>query len=143
MTGSENLFAYGTLRRGMTNEFAALLRRSAVPLGEGRVNGRLYEICRYPGLVLSAIPDEWVRGDVFELDHPGAIWPHLDAYEGCGARDPRPHEFERERVTVQMDSGRQLWAFAYVYRGSIAGRPRIVSGDFLASARNIPREPKE
>ncbi|MCU1263441.1 MAG: hypothetical protein JWO80_6326 [Bryobacterales bacterium] len=143
MAGAENLFAYGTLRHGMTNEFAALLRTSAVLRGEGRVNGRLYEISRYPGLVLCAIPGEWVRGDVFELDNPGAIWPRLDAYEGCGVRDPQPHEFERELVTVQMDSGRQLCAFAYVYRRSIAGKPRIVTGDFLAPTRNIPGEPKE
>lgn len=131
-THNENLFVYGTLRRGSANEPAALLHRSGRFLGHGKVRGRLYLIAAYPGLLPSSGDDHWVHGDVYRLDSPEIILPKLDIYEGCGPADPPPHEYRREIVPVLLDSGEWIDASAYVYASSVLGKREIPSGDFLA-----------
>ncbi len=54
----------------------------------------------------------------------------LDDYEGLGQDDPLPHEYRREFVSVTLDDGRQLEAWAYVVNRSLEGLGRIHSGDF-------------
>ena len=131
MAIAENLFVYGTLRRGFSNEFASLLNASAQLIGEGSVNGRLYQVAHYPGLLLSSDPEEWVRGEVYRLESPEPIYAELDAYEGCGPTDPPPHEFRRETVSVRMDSATTIHASTYIYCWSVDENRRIVSGEYL------------
>nr|MDQ2898790.1 gamma-glutamylcyclotransferase [Acidobacteriota bacterium] len=84
------------------------------------------------GLVLSDNPEDWVRGDVYRLDAPNAIYAKLDEYEGCGPKDPLPHEFRRTVVPVLLDSGDSITASVYIYSKDIVGKQRIESGNFLA-----------
>jgi gamma-glutamylcyclotransferase (GGCT)/AIG2-like uncharacterized protein YtfP len=58
------------------------------------------------------------------LHDPAASLASLDAYEGG--------EFERQVVTVLLDSGQAVEAWAYVYTRETQGRARIASGDYLA-----------
>jgi gamma-glutamylcyclotransferase (GGCT)/AIG2-like uncharacterized protein YtfP len=113
------LFVYGTLRRGSKNKFARLLAAQARFLDNARMAGRLYHLGRYPGAVSSNTPGEWIRGEVFRLDHPARVLPVLDAYEG-----PR---FERAATQAHLASGSQINAWVYFYRVKPAG-PHIVSG---------------
>jgi gamma-glutamylcyclotransferase (GGCT)/AIG2-like uncharacterized protein YtfP len=57
--------------------------------------------------------------------------PSLDTYEGCGPGNPLPHEFERQVVTVILDNGSSVEAWAYVYTLETKGKARIASGDYL------------
>jgi gamma-glutamylcyclotransferase (GGCT)/AIG2-like uncharacterized protein YtfP len=82
-------------------------------------------------MVVKTHDDAWVSGEVFQLNEPSIAWPILDSYEGCGAKDPPPHEFERQAVDVVLDGGQTIRAFAYVYRLNTAGKERIQSGDYL------------
>jgi gamma-glutamylcyclotransferase (GGCT)/AIG2-like uncharacterized protein YtfP len=111
----DNLFVYGTLRRNAPNRYAALLARSGHLLGEGTVSGRLHRIADYSGLVLTDRSGDRIRGDVYRLDDPEAIYRELDTYEGCAPNDPLPHEFRRTTVAVLLDSGEPIHASAYVY----------------------------
>jgi gamma-glutamylcyclotransferase (GGCT)/AIG2-like uncharacterized protein YtfP len=118
-----HVFVYGTLRRGSRNKFARLLHAHARFLDNARMPGRLYQPSHYPGAVLPDQPDDWVRGEVFQLDNPG-ILPALDEYEGP--------EFERTKVTVHLDTGEQIKPWVYLFTGKRRGRP-IKSGDWFAA----------
>jgi gamma-glutamylcyclotransferase (GGCT)/AIG2-like uncharacterized protein YtfP len=130
----ENLFVYGTLRRGFANEPAAPLHRSGQFLGRGKVRGRLYLIANYPGLVPAADGDRWVHGELYHLDSPETILDKLDKYEGCGPADPHPHQYRRETVPVLLDSGEWIDAITYVYVLPVHGKQEIPSGEFSAPA---------
>ena len=115
------LFVYGTLRRASAHEFARLLRARATYLGQARMPGRLYQLTRYPGAVLSDRPEEWVRGEVFQLDGRDVL-AALDDYEGA--------DFQRVVTSIHLEDGRQIEAWVYVYRGPEQGT-RIASGDWF------------
>ena len=103
-----NLFVYGTLRRGSKNKYARLLHAHARFLGDARMRGRLYQLDHYSGAVLSDQPDDWVDGEVFQLEEP-SILATLDEYEGA--------EFERAIIQVHLDSGEELEAWVYLFIG--------------------------
>jgi gamma-glutamylcyclotransferase (GGCT)/AIG2-like uncharacterized protein YtfP len=113
------------------NEFAKLLHRSAKWVGRGRAKGRLYLVAQYPGFVPCENESEWVIGDVYRVHSPHSMYPELDRYEGCGANGPNPHEYRRETVAVQLDSGEWVEACAYVYVRDVRRKRVIASGDYL------------
>jgi len=117
-----HLFVYGTLRRGSKNKFARLLHAHAQFAGNARLCGRLYRLSSYPGAISSNQAGEWVRGELYCLQDPRWVLPALDGYEGS--------QFERVNLDVHLDSGHQLEAWVYLYRGTPPG-PRIPSGDWL------------
>ncbi len=119
------LFVYGTLRRGSRNRFARLLESQARFVGNARMQGRLYNFGRYPGVTPSDGPGDWVRGEVFRLAQPATMLAKLDAYEG-----PR---FGRAPQRVYMPSGMQL-AWVYLYKGTPPEGRRIISGDWARRA---------
>jgi len=127
---SELLFIYGTLRKGGAHGRHDLLERDARFVARARMRGRLYDLGEYPGLVASDA-DAWAHGDVYELADPRAMLARLDDYEGCGPGDAKPHEYERERREVLMETGACEMAWVYVYRGTLAGKREIRSGDYL------------
>ncbi len=77
-----NIFVYGTLRAGETNDIrrAAARRSVAEPrlVGFASVRGRLYDFGSYPGLVVdeAGIP---VVGEVYEIER--GLVPVLDEIE--------------------------------------------------------------
>ncbi len=60
----------------------------------------------YTGAVLSDKPDEWIPGELFELESP-EILAALDHYEGS--------EYARSVVNVTMEDGRELETWVYLY----------------------------
>jgi gamma-glutamylcyclotransferase (GGCT)/AIG2-like uncharacterized protein YtfP len=125
-----HLFVYGTLRRGAGAMCARFLSDSTF-VGAGRVAGRIFRLDGYPGMVACTEGSAQVVGEVFRLYDPLLDLPLLDEYEGCGPADPLPHEFERGITPVQMDDGRTLDAWVYLYRLDTSGRAPIPSGDYL------------
>jgi len=59
----------------------------------------------YTGVVLSDQSNEWVPGELFELEEP-AILAALDEYEGS--------EYERILVTVTLDTGVEMESWVYL-----------------------------
>lgn len=126
------LFVYGTLRQGSGRPMAGYLARHARRVGRATMKGRLYDLGGYPGAVPSDSLDDGVVGEVYLLDSPEAVLRALDEYEGCGPEDPPPTEYRRQRVTVRMEDGRRLQAWAYIYNRPTDGLRPIPSGDFLS-----------
>ncbi|HTT64427.1 MAG TPA: gamma-glutamylcyclotransferase [Bryobacteraceae bacterium] len=125
------LFVYGSLRPGAGTEWSKFLATASDFVGAGRVQGALYQLDGYPGMTVCLDEGAWVTGDVCRLHDSSATLLTLDAYEGCGPGDPVPHEFVRQAVTVLLDSGDTVEAWAYLYARETQSRERISSGDYL------------
>jgi gamma-glutamylcyclotransferase (GGCT)/AIG2-like uncharacterized protein YtfP len=127
----EFLFVYGTLRRGFDHPMARCLAQSAAYRGEASCAGRLYRVAHYPGLVLADDQAARVHGDLYALGQDAALLAAIDAYEGCGADDPPPHPYARQRTEVICADGAHCTAWTYVYRLSAAHLPLIPDGRFF------------
>lgn len=128
------IFVYGTLRKACGHELHGVLQRAARYVGSASVRGVLYDLGSYPGLVISGADLDRVTGELYLL-HPDladATLARLDAYEGCAASDPEPHEYRRDMVRVAWDDGLDLAAWTYVLNRPHVGLQRISSGDYLA-----------
>src|SRR6202044_2915740 len=104
------------------NESARLLQDQTRYIGDARMKGRLYGLGRYPGAVPAVKPDHWVRGEVYLFDASSNLLETLDDYEGS--------EFERALSSVQLDDGKKIECWVYLYVGRTPGR-LIESGDWL------------
>jgi gamma-glutamylcyclotransferase (GGCT)/AIG2-like uncharacterized protein YtfP len=133
-----HLFVYGTLMSDGTNAYAMLLRRQTRFAGKAAVEGVLYRIGPFPGLVLGGGAS--VHGELYRLppSHEGLLRV-LDQYEGCGLDSPQPHMFRKAVVRPKLATGRQLDALTYVYALTTEGKPRIPSGRFREAFRTCER----
>lgn len=137
MTGhidSHRIFVYGTLRKDSGHDMYRVLARSSIFVGDATVNGDLYNLDTYPGLVLSSDAHSIVYGEVYELkpELAARVLAILDDYEGCGASDPIPHEYRRKLVRVRFLSGEATEAWAYLLNRDPTGLERIPGGNYLA-----------
>ena len=131
---SQFIFVYGTLRKDSGNEMYDVLARDASFAGYGTVQGRLYSLGEYPGLLPGRTPTDTVKGEVYLIGKKEltGLLARLDDYEGCGERDPEPHEYRRIIIPVQIKNEKIL-AWAYILNRNPRGLPRIDSGDFIGS----------
>ena len=76
--------------------------------GEGTVQGQLFDLGVYPGVVLSPDAQDRVIGEVYRLDplSAGETLRELDEYEGM--------EYRREIVPVRLEDRSSVEAWAYV-----------------------------
>jgi gamma-glutamylcyclotransferase (GGCT)/AIG2-like uncharacterized protein YtfP len=118
-----HLFVYGTLRSEVPNEWSRFLAARAEQLGSAKVRGVLFDLGSYPGMIASADAPDFVIGEVFKLNDPSGAFSELDRYEG--------DDFERQIVPAKLNDGRELEAWAYLYKRDTSGKPRIESGDYL------------
>ena len=125
------LFVYGTLRHGVNHRNGRLLMEQAEYIGEVSVRGYLYDIGRYPGLVLSEGRGLRVTGDLFRLRHPHQLLSILDEYEECAPGYARPQEYHRVKTLARLRSGGVVKAWVYEYRHPLRRRKRIIHGDYL------------
>lgn len=139
MKGGENVFVYGTLRKGEYADLSASASKFSVDfLGKDTINGQLFHLGAFPGLKLvsndnsefnPSLPK--VVGEVFYMKD-ASVGTLLDAYEGY------PHHYGREQVVTE--GGRLVWV--YVYAPLVMSAQLIETGDWknprIASSRSIP-----
>ncbi len=131
----EYLFVYGSLRRGCDTEMAHLLRQESSFAGEASLQGKMYRVADFPGVVDSKTPDHRVAGEVVRLNEPRTILALLDAYEGCEDLDrQRSPLYKRERRTATLSNGSTLECWVYLYARAVGDLSLIESGDFLADS---------
>jgi gamma-glutamylcyclotransferase (GGCT)/AIG2-like uncharacterized protein YtfP len=126
-----NLFVYGTLLSCAGHPMGERLRRGASLLGEASIQGRLYSLGRYPGLVESADADDIVHGEAYALDNPSAALEWLDAYEGIRPGGGERNPYERVERPVRLASGATIAAWVYLYRKSVRMRPPVFGGHWI------------
>ncbi|GAB3647035.1 gamma-glutamylcyclotransferase [Echinicola sediminis] len=125
------LFVYGTLAQSSAHPMAVFLRENCKLVGKAYVNGRLYLVADYPGLVLSKNSQEIVFGYIYSAEEMDSLLLVLDKYEEAGPKFPVPQEYKRERILVYHISSSQTWlCWAYIYNLPTENLPLIPSGDF-------------
>jgi len=139
-TGSERpgewVFVYGTLRQGGSNAFRM---EGAEFIGTARVEGALYAISWYPGLILGKDPGH-VIGEVYQVG-PEQMRA-LDEFEGLSAGEIEGSEYRRVKVPVRLedfypDASHRAWV--YEWKGPVDDRKLIRSGDWLDIEQPSPK----
>src|SRR5262245_52440017 len=123
-----HLFVYGTLLAVVRHPMGERLRREARLVGPGAIQGRLYSLGRYPGLIEADDPHCLVHGEVYALDAPGVALQWLDAYEGIVPNRPALSPYARVERPVHMEAGEMLKAWVYLYCRSVREHPEVVGG---------------
>jgi len=124
------LFVYGTLLSRAGHPMGMRLQRTARLVGEATIQGRLYSIDRYPGLIEGAEGQYPVCGELYELSSPASAFKWLDAYEGIVAGRPERSPYERVKRPVRLASGETLTAWVYLYRKSVRNRQEVPGGSW-------------
>ncbi|MBS0001876.1 MAG: gamma-glutamylcyclotransferase [Thioalkalivibrio sp.] len=116
------LFVYGTLLRGLSR---AQVLRGARFLGPALVEGRLFDLGRYPGLRPGR---GLVVGELWEVDT--ATLERIDRIEGFDPRDRTGSLYQRVKTPVRSLSGTPFSAATYRYNRRPPGDARIGHGDY-------------
>jgi gamma-glutamylcyclotransferase (GGCT)/AIG2-like uncharacterized protein YtfP len=123
------LFVYGTLRKDTARH--DLLHRYCEFIALGRLQGNLYQVSHYPGVILSDDSRQQVIGEVYRINNKELLLAQLDDYEECSASFCEPHEYVRSRQNIILADGGQLNAWVYLYNRPTTGLKLITSGDYL------------
>jgi gamma-glutamylcyclotransferase (GGCT)/AIG2-like uncharacterized protein YtfP len=123
------LFVYGTLMRGEKSHHELVRNQNAKFLGPARIRGELYELAGqdFPGAVPSALPNRFVRGQLFRLSDPERVLKNLDEFEGTDEG-----LFHRRSVDVWFD-GRKLRAWAYFYSQPLKQADQVSNGTYRSA----------
>ena len=124
---SRYVFVYGTLRRGGVND---ITRLDPAPefVGEGQVQGVLYQLGWYPGLRLGGGEAAPVRGEVYRIS--AQLEALLDRIEEV---QDGPHSEYFKRVVPIRVQGQSLACLLYeINPQRTQGQPRIGQGDWIA-----------
>jgi gamma-glutamylcyclotransferase (GGCT)/AIG2-like uncharacterized protein YtfP len=124
---------YGTLRAGYAAHARLNLPTALTYVGKCRLDGKLYDLGRYPGFVPGA---DRVEGEVYRIRDP-ALLARLDAFEGYTARMPERSRFLRKviRVPRARCSAVRVRAWIYVFNGATAGRLEVPGGTWPRGRR--------
>ena len=123
------VFFYGTLMTGFDRRWRIGIDPKMRYRGRGWIAAALFDLGLYP----AAIPagDGRVWGEVFELiDAPGVVQA-LDEIEGHRPAEPDSSLYLRTRVPVHLPDGASEDAWVYFYNAPLGQARRIVSGDYL------------
>ncbi|MGR9100773.1 MAG: gamma-glutamylcyclotransferase family protein [Gammaproteobacteria bacterium] len=124
------LFVYGTLKKNSKSPMRRSVSSHAEFIGQGCIQGKLFEIGGYPGAVISGSAADKVQGDLFRMAKPEKLFRILDEYEECSDRFPEPREYKRVKVKVLLHEGGSRAAWAYIYNRPVFGLKRIKSGNY-------------
>ncbi len=128
---TEFIFVYGTLRKKAAHAMHDILATHCRYFSEGYIQGRLYEVNRYPGAVESAQPEERVAGELYQIINVNTVLAALDQYEECAAEFPHPHEYIRKQLRVSLPQGGTVCAWVYLFNHDTTQLQQIKSGDYL------------
>lgn len=123
------LFVYGTLRKDTVRH--DLLQRYCEFIALGRLQGSLYQVSHYPGVILSDDSRQQVIGELYRIKNNQLLLAELDDYEECSASFCEPHEYVRSRQNITVTDGVQISAWVYLYNRPTTGLKLITSGDYL------------
>ena len=125
------LFVYGALRKGFRAHRLMQGFRARL-LATGWVNGRLYDLGKYPGALESTRDADKVHGEIYLLPRAADAFRVLDSLEGFDPANSGGNLFERKETTVMLAGGRETRAWIYwLPRVRACGR-RIASGNYEA-----------
>lgn len=123
------VFVYGTLRRGGLNDINRLVP-SPVFQGTAWVEGRLFDLGSYPGLLLASPSEQGCRvvcGEVYAIDE--ALERQLDVIEEIQGRPD--DEYFRRQVSVKVGEQSCVCLVYEINPTRVQGRALIDHGDWI------------
>jgi gamma-glutamylcyclotransferase (GGCT)/AIG2-like uncharacterized protein YtfP len=138
MEKGDNVFVYGTLRKGERMSLDREFAQTGVSfVGMDTINGRMYHLGAFPGI--KDVPDDYddnnpnkIIGEVFRI-RDASIIAVLDAYEGYLEDNPEHGLYDRKKTTTARC--RPVWV--YIYNHPVIPAQQIDSGDWCRS-RQMP-----
>lgn len=128
----EYLFVYGTLLSVIGHPMGQYLGDNAPLFGSGTVQGILYDLGEYPGLISSDHEKNQVFGEIYQIYDTVTLLHRIDEYEGCAPSQRKPHLYERRKVSVRLTGEQDIMAWTYFYTGNLIAKKRIKNGDYIA-----------
>lgn len=119
------LFVYGTLRKISGTPMSQLLAHYSEFVSEATMQGVLYEIADYSGVIESTNSQDSVCGELYKILDEQTLLPLLDEYEECTEQFPHPHEYVRKTLPIILETGDKVMAWVYVYNRDVTGLQRI------------------
>ncbi|MFT5883921.1 MAG: gamma-glutamylcyclotransferase (GGCT)/AIG2-like uncharacterized protein YtfP [Arcticibacterium sp.] len=125
------LFVYGMfMKKCSSNELSAFLQENAVYVDEASVEGSLYQIGLYPGLVKEK---GTVYGEVYALNRPPETIAFLDEYEDYRMNDDANSLYLRESSMAKLvRTDKVIEAWVYYYNKPLDGLKKYDSGIFIS-----------
>ena len=128
-----HLFVYGTFLSTVGHPMGDRLRQEARLIGEASIEGKLFSLGKYPGLIEAGGAGARVHGEVYALNSPAASLEWLDAYEGIAPGDQ--NDYARVERLARLASGQEITAWVYVYLKPVAASNLVPDGRWIANAR--------
>lgn len=130
--GVFQLFVYGSLRSGFHSPVYEYISRFFKFIGEGKVQGKLYDLGSYPAGVPSN-DDSFIIGELYQAKNEHEFsWAigQLDDYEGVAVEADEMQLYRREVASIHIHN-QTTDAWIYWYNGDITGKAVVASGDML------------
>lgn len=129
---NEYLFVYGTLLSAYDHQKTHdLLSKHAILVGKATINGRLFMVDYYPGVV-PCEEKSLVKGELYQVHNSVNLFELLDKYEEFNPLDAEHSEYVRLKVESELvDSGQKFEAWTYIYNQSTEDLELLPKGDFL------------
>jgi pyruvate carboxylase len=122
------IFVYGTLMlRFPENPFYTLLHKHLMMREQAYVNGRLYLLGSYPGMIKG---DGITAGELLTLNNFNELLPVLDEYEEFYANQPERSLYVRELTFARTRDEKAHTCWTYWYQKEVNPNDYIVSGRF-------------
>jgi gamma-glutamylcyclotransferase (GGCT)/AIG2-like uncharacterized protein YtfP len=124
------LFVYGSLMPSARARFGRgqrdRLAGQSTRVGAAVIEGRLFDLGSYPGLVAGVGE---VHGELLRLTSPDATFRWLDPFEGIDPDHPTANDYERTvRPVRQASDGAAVDAWVYLWIKPVAGARVIADG---------------
>ena len=120
---SHPIFIYGTLHPDRAPAVIAPTARLLRPIGRATIQGHLYDLGEYPGVLLRAAAEsDTILGELFCLPEgpdAEAVLARLDAYEDFRPRDPDNSLFLRQLTFAKCEDGSEIACWVYTYNRPI------------------------
>jgi gamma-glutamylcyclotransferase (GGCT)/AIG2-like uncharacterized protein YtfP len=129
-----HLFVYGTLLSTAGHPMGDRLRREARLVGAASIEGQLFSLGRYPGLVEAPGAGTRVHGEVYALDAPAASLKWLDAYERIVPGDHDRNDYARVERLARLPSGEEVTAWVYIFVKPVDASKLIPDGRWRPAA---------
>jgi gamma-glutamylcyclotransferase (GGCT)/AIG2-like uncharacterized protein YtfP len=100
-------------------------------ISDGLMHGTLYEVRGYPGAIKSSDANDKIFGELYKMLDRKRVLVLLDDYEECSERFPKPHEYSRKQVSIELSDGGSVIAWVYLYNHDVSKLQQIISGDYL------------
>lgn len=129
LSDSDYIFVYGTLRKMVNQEKHALMSPFCHFVCTGYCLGKLYEIDKYPGLVLDKSGLE-ILGEIYKITDKSKLLSILDKYEGCTPDNEKPYEYTRDIIRINSDNGNEYSCWVYLFQWDVTQYSEIKLGDY-------------